>query len=108
MEIEARVTKLEDGYSTLNHGRLDRIELTINSIDQKLDTLIPLHAKLDADVSNIKAVCGNFRTDIDWLKDKRYQDEGAKGMMKWLIPVSITVSSIIVSIIVFIIDKVVR
>jgi hypothetical protein len=104
MDTETRLYNLETQMGTLNHGRLDRIEETVNRMEGKIDTLIPLHAKLDTDVVNIKDNCEKFQTDIDWLKDKRYQDEGAKGMMKWLVPVSIALTGILVTIITYALD----
>ena len=108
MELEDRVLELEKDFAGIDHGRFERIEEQNKEIFSKVNKMVENTGRMDERLETVEKACGKHETDISGIKQDKAKQEGGFSMLKWIIPVSIAATGIIVSLLTWGVDKLMR
>jgi len=105
MTLEDRVLDLEKLYNGIDQGRFERIEKQNTEIFNRLNKLVENTGRMDERLNNVEKDCEKHSENIEVLHGIKSAQTGGIGVLKFIIPLSIAITGIIVSLITVGIDK---
>jgi peptidoglycan hydrolase CwlO-like protein len=108
MELEERVLELEKDFAGIDHGRFERIEHQNEQIFSKINQVADSTARLDERMRTMEKSCSENEIAITNLQSDRDRKSGGLDILKWVIPVSIALTGIIVGLVTWGIDRLAR
>jgi len=108
MALEDRVLELEKDFAGIDHGRFERIEKQNDQIFDKINQLADSTARMDERMKDVETACSGNTININNMKEAEAMKQGGMNMLKWIIPVSIGLTGIIVGLITWGLDKIVH